>query len=447
MERLIFPKDFLFGCATASYQVEGATREDGRKDCIWDTYAYTPGKVHAGDDGKVSCDQYHRYKEDVQIMSDLGIQAYRFSIAWPRIIPDGIGKVNPKGVEYYRNLCNELHSKGIKACATIYHWDLPQSLEDKGGWTNRETAFALAEYAKVCFEELGDVVDEWYTINEPFCITFLGYLYGNQAPGRTDKNDWIKAVHHINLAHGLAVQKYRETKLTAPIGIVLNPITPRPATRKMEDLKAVEYRMAIQTEIFAEPIFKGTYPKLAVDHLRDNYGLELPIQEGDMEIISLKTDKVGINYYSENPIVWNDDDFTRCKNAPTWEKTTNMGWTVDSDGLLRQIMWLHEYTNGLPIFVAENGSCEDDKLTLDGRVHDTDRIQYLYKHLNACSEAIKRGANLQGYFVWSFIDNFEWGFGFAKRFGIIYCDYQTLKRYPKDSAYFYRDVIAGYGEI
>ena len=440
---LDFSKDFLFGCATASYQVEGASFEDGRKPCIWDTFAAIPGKVFCGDDGKVSVDQYHRYKEDIELMDSLGIQAYRFSIAWPRIIPNGRGEVNPKGIAYYRNLCEELHKRGMKAYATIYHWDLPQSLQDEGGWTNRQIAYDYLEYAKVIFDNLSDVVDSWITINEPFCITWLSYLYGAHAPGYQDMNLATKAVHHVNLAHGLAMKYYREKGYKAPIGITVNPQTPRPATRKQCDIDAAKLSRALETEAFLGPYTGKGYPEI----LTKTYGITFPIQDGDMELISTKVDFFGVNYYNEYPVSASKSEPLGFEQQPFWERRTDIGWPCDCEGLLRQLKWLDKYTNHTPLYITENGSAEDDKLTLDNRVHDKERINYIYNHLKACSQAIKEGVDLRGYFVWSFIDNYEWTEGYSKRFGIVYADYKTLKRYPKDSAYFYRDVIAGYGEV
>ena len=435
-----FSSDFLFGCATASYQVEGAAFEDGRKPCIWDTFAAIPGKVWCGDDGKVSVDQYHRYKEDVALMADLGFQAYRFSIAWPRIIPDGRGSVNEKGVAYYRALCEELHAKGLKAYATIYHWDLPQSLQDEGGWANRRIAYDYLEYAKACIIALDDVVDGWITINEPFCITWLSYLYGGHAPGYTDMSLATRAVHHVNLAHGLIMDWYRKQGYAKPIGITVNPQTPRPATRRLEDVKAAALARAFETEVFLGPYTGKGYPEILAQR-----GITFPVEEGDLDLISIPVDFFGINYYNEYPVKAVSEGLG-WQQQPFWERKTDIGWPCDASGLVRQLKWLDGYTGHKPLYITENGSAEADVLTLDGRVHDRERIDYIHKHLEACSDAIKAGVDLRGYFVWSFIDNYEWTEGYSKRFGVVYADYKTLKRYPKDSAYFLRDVIAGYGE-
>jgi beta-glucosidase len=442
MPKLDFPEDFLWGTATASYQVEGAGHEGGRSESIWDTFARKPGAVYGGESGEIACDQYHRYQEDIALMAELGFKSYRFSLAWPRIIPEGTGKVNPQGIAYYRGLCEELHRHGIKACATIYHWDLPQSLQDKGGWTERSITEAFTEYAKVCFAELGDLVDQWITINEPYCIAYLGYYLGVHAPGIRDINQAIKAVHHINLAHGLAVKAYRKTGLNAPIGITWNPSTPRPATARREDKKAAETARALETEVFIYPVLGKGYPELVTKKL----GLVIPVKDGDLETIAQKIDFIGVNYYSESPVAFEKKEPFKYGTKPSWQDTSDMGWPIVPEGLARQLRWLGSISGGLPLYITENGYARQDEVEKDGRVHDRERIAYLKQHLAVCSELIKAGVNLKGYYAWSFMDNFEWAWGYSKRFGIVHVDYITQKRTPKDSAYFFRDLIAGYGE-
>ena len=437
-----FPNDFLWGCATASYQVEGATEKDGRTPSIWDTFAKKPGAVEAGNDGSVACDQYHRYEEDVELIASLGFEAYRFSIAWPRIIPDGIGAVNPKGVDYYVRLCKALHAKGIKAVATIYHWDLPQSLQDAGGWPERRTAYAFAEYAKACFTELGPYVDQWITLNEPWCSSYLSYLYGEHAPGHQDMNEALRSVHHLNLAHGLAMAEYKKSGLTAPIGITLNPQNQRPATKRKEDVFAAELAKAINTDVFLHPLVGKGYPKV----LKTELGIEFPVEKGDMELIAQKVDFIGINFYNENPVVYDKDAPFHFSHAPYWQTETDMGWPITPQGLARHLRYFHEETGGIPLYITENGCAAKDEL-VNGRCHDIDRCEYIREHLRICQDVITEGVNLKGYYVWSLLDNFEWAWGYAKRFGIVYVDYKTLKRYPKDSAYMLRDVIAGYGDL
>ncbi|MDR0300740.1 MAG: beta-glucosidase [Treponema sp.] len=448
MERLVFPKDFVWGTATASYQVEGATREGGRGESIWDTFSRKPAAVYAGENGDVACDQYHRYAEDVELMAELGFSSYRFSIAWPRIIPAGTGKVNPEGIAYYRKLCDELHKRNITACATIYHWDLPQPLEDAGGWTNRSVLDAFEEYVKICYKEFGDVVDMWITVNEPYCIALLGHLIGVHAPGHRDLEKALAAVHHINMAHGIAVREYRKTNLKAPIGITWNPDTPRPATASEADVKAANLSRAFNTEVFIFPCLGKGYPELVKSELN----CEFPVKEGDMETIAQPVDFLGVNYYFENPVAADEKAKYKVSAKPFWQETTATGWPITPGGLERQLLWIAEVSKGafgkaeIPIYITENGCAIEDTVTGDGRIHDTRRIKYLQQHLAVCADVIKKGVPLKGYYVWSLLDNFEWASGYSKRFGIIHIDFSTLKRTPKDSAYFLRDVIAGYGD-
>jgi beta-glucosidase len=443
MQRLEFPNDFVWGAATASYQIEGAGHEGGRGECIWDTFSRKPGAVYAGENGEVACDQYHRYAEDIALMAEIGFKSYRFSIAWPRIIPAGKGKVNPEGIAYYRRLCEELHKHGISACATIYHWDLPQPLEDSGGWAERSIVSAFEEYAKVCFKELGDLVDQWITINEPFCIAYLGYLYGVHAPGHRDLQKALNAVHHVNLAHGVAVKAYRKTGLAAPIGITWNPVTPRPATARPADKKAAKIARALETEVFIHPCLGKGYPELVTKSLKCSF----PVKDGDMETIAGPIDFIGINYYNESPVSADKKARFKFVTKPFWQDVSDMGWPVVPGGLYRQLKWIAGMAApGTPIYITENGYARKDEIEPDGNVHDRERIEYLKQHLTVCSELIKAGMNIKGYFAWSFLDNFEWAYGYTKRFGIVHVDFFTQKRTPKDSAWFFRDVIAGFGE-
>ena len=442
MQRVEFNKDFLWGCATASYQVEGAVEEDGRKPSIWDTFCKKEGAVLNGDNGDVATDQYHKYKEDVSLMDELGFQAYRFSIAWPRIIPDGKGEINQAGVAYYKNLCDALHEKGMKAVATLYHWDLPQTLQDEGGWTNRDTAYAFAAYAKACFEQLGSHVDMWITLNEPFCSAYLGYLYGEHAPGHTDAREAFDAVNYLNLAHGLAVKEYRKIGLDKPIGITLNPVAPRPATRKKEDHHASELARAVNTDVFLHPLVRKGYPVLVTETLK----ISFPVQAGDMDIIAEPLDFIGINYYNEGAVVYDEKMPFKYRDVPVWQRTTDMKWPIVPYGLLRLLHYFDDETKGLPLYITENG-CAAKDVVEEGRVHDLLRCDYLNQHFAICKQAIDEGVKLKGYFVWSFLDNFEWAFGYSKRFGIVYVDYKTQERIVKDSAYMMRDVISGYCEF
>jgi len=440
--KLNFPKDFLWGISTASYQVEGAAYEGGRETSIWDVFARKPGAVYAGENGDIACDQYHRYKEDVALMAKLGFKSYRFSLSWVRIIHAATGEVNKAGVAYYRALCAELHHYGIEACATIYHWDLPQLLQERGGWAARSTALAYAEYAKACFRELGGCVDRWLTLNEPFCIAYLGYYAGVHAPGIKDAAQAVNAVHHLNLGHGLAVSAYRKTGLAAPIGITWNMSTPRPATARKEDIEAAAILKAVESEVFVHPVFGKGYPEICTKKL----GFNFPVEAGDLDIIQSPIDFVGMNYYREDPAVYDAASPFLAKTVESWQDTSDMGWYITPAGLMRQLHWMRELSAGLPLYITENGYANNDVVSGDGRVHDKPRIEYLQKHFEVCAQAIKEGINLKGYFAWSFMDNYEWAEGYTKRFGIVYVDYATQQRIPKDSAYFFRDVMAGYVE-
>lgn len=445
MAHKTFSKEFLWGSATASYQVEGATTEGGRKPCIWDTFAKIPGKIWEGSDGSVADDHYHRYREDIELMKHLGFTAYRFSLAWPRIIPDGVGTVNQEGIAYYREVLSSLKEAGISSMVTLYHWDLPQSLENTGGWTNRETAYAFLAYAQACFAHFGDLVDRWITLNEPYCSAYLGYLYGVHAPGRTSLSDATNAVHHLNLAHGLAVKAFRESGLNSEIGITWNLSTPRPATDSKADREAAVFATAFESEVFVHPVFGKGYPPSVIDRL----GLAYPVESGDMELISQPIDFVGVNYYKEAPVARDESVPLGYSEQPSWQPTTGMGWPVVPEGLLRLLRWIARESGGIDLYITENGCAYDDRIAFDGkgtaRVHDYERIDYLARHLEVCARAIEGGINLKGYFVWSFLDNFEWAHGYSKRFGIVFVDYATQQRIPKDSAYFLRDMIAGYG--
>ena len=429
---------FIWGCATASYQVEGSAHCDGRSDSIWDTYCRKPGAVYAGESGEVSVDQYHRYEEDVQLMAKLGFASYRFSISWSRILPERGGPVNEKGVRYYRNLCLKLREYGIIPAATLYHWDLPQYLEDQGGWTTRETAYAFCEYAKLCFSLFGDLVGMWFTLNEPYCSAYLGYQVGRHAPGLQDPLLANRAVHHLNLAHGLAVQAYRKTGLQAKIGIVLNPFMPRAASSNDEDLFAARVACAYETEVFLHPILGKGYPTLVTQHM----GISYPIESGDLEIIASKVDFLGINYYYEQAVAYDATHPAGYCQVPTWQDKTAMNWPVVPEGLLRLLRYIKEESDNTPLFITENGCAYEDTPDLDGHIHDSARCAYLKSHIEVVKEARAEGIDLRGYYVWSFIDNFEWAYGYTKRFGIVYTDYTTLARIPKDSAYLMRDLIA-----
>ncbi|MFP3937230.1 MAG: GH1 family beta-glucosidase [Phycisphaerae bacterium] len=442
MTQQSFPEGFLWGTATASYQVEGAVDADGRGKSIWDTFSHTPGKTAHGHTGDVACDQYHRYAEDVSLMRELGVDSYRFSLAWPRIFPEGAGKRNPKGFDYYHRLIDALLEAGIQPCVTLYHWDLPQALEDAGGWPERQTALHYAEYAKTCFEELSDKVKFWITFNEPICTSKLGYFVGCHAPGRKDGAAFFRTAHHLNLAHGLATQAFREGGYEGQIGITLNLASVRPATRRQEDIAAAERARDTESRIFLGPIYGRGYPERFAADFPD---WPMPVEQGDMEQIAQKPDFIGLNAYWENPVRHDESGWDNYSIAPSYHDQTEMGWDIIPDGLYRLLKWTYTECDETPIYVTENGAAMDDRLTPDGtRCHDRGRVEFLRTYIGAVAHAIRDGVDVRGYFAWSFIDNFEWAFGYTKRFGLVYCDYTDLRRVPKDSFFFYRDLIAGY---
>jgi beta-glucosidase len=464
-ETLEFPPGFRWGSATASYQIEGAVAEDGRTPSIWDTFAHTPGRVVDGDNGDVADDHYHRFREDVAMMAELGLTSYRFSVSWPRITPqvgpDGLGPVNAEGIGFYSDLVDALLAVGIAPAVTLYHWDLPQALEDAGGWTSRRTAELFGEYAGIVAAALGDRVQLFTTLNEPWCSAFLGYASGVHAPGRTEDAAALTAVHHLNLAHGLGAAAIRAAAPAAKVAITLNLAWVRPESDSDLDTDAARRVDGLQNRLFLEPVLHGRYPQ---DVLDDTAGVTdwSFIRPGDLETIAAPLDAFGLNYYSptvvrhwtrERPKEQADGHgdgagtpWIACEDVefPIQHGTkTDMGWTIDPRGLSELLLRVAGERPGLELMVTENGAAFPDDVSADGRVADTDRIEYLRAHLGAVHEAIAAGAPVTGYYVWSLLDNFEWAWGYAKRFGIVHVDYASLARTPKDSALFYSDVIRG----
>ncbi|SDL08859.1 GH1 family beta-glucosidase [Tessaracoccus oleiagri] len=457
-----FPQDFLWGSATAAFQIEGAALEDGRRDSIWDTFCRVPGAIVNGDDGSVACDHYHRMPQDVALMKELGLQVYRFSSSWARVRPDD-REFNPAGLDFYSRLVDELLGAGIRPWITLYHWDLPAAIP--GGWTNRDTAHRFVEYAEKMAETLGDRVQDWTTLNEPWCSSLLSYAGGEHAPGHTDPREAVAAVHHLHLAHGLATRRLREVLPDdASVGLTLNftvadPVDPDSPT----DREAARRIDGLQNRLFLDPIFRGAYPDDVLADL-NGLGLESHIRDGDLETISTPIDWLGVNYYNGAAVTGSPDNGPapspeangrRVGNpnigsewvefVPRGLPVTDMGWEIQPDGLRRLLERLHvEYTGPADIgmYVTENGCAMPDRADEDGFVDDQDRIGYLRGHFIAVEEAIAQGADVRGYFVWSLLDNFEWAWGYDKRFGIVRVDYETLERTPKASALFYRDVIA-----
>ncbi len=434
---ITFPKEFRFGTATAAYQIEGAITQDGRGRNIWDDFSETPGKTYEGQTGAITNDHYNRYKEDIAIMKELGLDSYRLSIAWSRILPDGEGRVEQRGIDFYRRLFTELINNGIRPYVTLYHWDLPSALQAKGGWNNRATVDAYVQYAKTCFESFSDLIDVWMTFNEPFCSSFLGHAHGVHAPGHTSIQEAYTVLHHHYVAHGLTVRAFREGGYKGYIGIVLNNMTAGPATDSPEDKEACEIARAYGARLFLDPLYKGSYPEIAIAP-----GVTIPIQDGDLEITSTPFDFLGVNYYWEDMVQADASTPTKYKVVQTNRDKTAMGWDIYPEGLYNQLTWIHQNYEVNYMYVTENGAAFEDVVLHDGRIHDVYRTEYIRTHLEAIAKAIKEGVPVKGYFLWSFIDNFEWSYGYTKRFGIVRCDYDTQKRTIKDSGYWYRDLIA-----
>jgi beta-glucosidase len=443
-----FPDGFIWGAATASYQIEGAANEDGRGPSIWDTFTRTPGKVFAGHTGDVACDHYHRYRDDVAMMAGLGLASYRFSVAWPRIQPDGTGPVNTRGLDFYDRLTDELIGKGIDPVVTLYHWDLPQTLQDRGGWTVRETAEAFAEYAQIVYARLGDRVSTWTTLNEPWCSAYLGYASGRHAPGITDPASAFKAVHHLLLGHGLAAKALRSAGAQS-ISITLNPASVLPLDPdNTADIEAARIVDGLNNRIFLDPLVRGHYPDDMREHMQRFTDLSF-IVDGDEAIINQPLDVLGVNFYQPAYVSAKPGQPASEENPGTEGiafrepvgPVTDMNWQIEPAGLTRLLERLHK-DYGVPLLITENGAAYPDGPSAEtGQVHDTKRIEYLDGHLRACHDAMSHGVDLRGYFVWSLMDNFEWAEGYAKRFGIVHVDYATQVRLPKDSARWYSDVI------
>ncbi|MZE78844.1 GH1 family beta-glucosidase [Streptomyces xinghaiensis] len=451
-----FPPGFVWGAATAAYQVEGAATEDGRTPSIWDTFSHTPGNVFRDHTGDVAADHYHRMPEDVRLMRELGIGAYRFSVSWPRVQPTGRGPAVQRGLDFYRRLCDELLANGIQPAVTLYHWDLPQDLENVGGWPRRATAERFGDYAAIVAEALGDRVSLWTTLNEPWCSAFLGYGSGTHAPGRADPVAALRAAHHLNLGHGRAVAVLRETLPSdAQIGVTLNPHLVRPLSETPEDLEAVRRIDAVGNRIFTGPMLAGAYPDdLFADTARlTDWSF---VRDGDPAAIHQPLDALGINYYTSRVVSASRPDGRTARGTarpaspwpgadgvvfhqPSGERTA-MGWPVDPTGLYHLLMSFTADFPGLPLVIAENGAAYDDRPGPDGTVHDPERIAYLHRHLDAVLRALQNGADVRGYFLWSLLDNFEWTYGYGKRVGAIYIDYETQARIPKSSARWYAGV-------
>ncbi|MEW1902636.1 GH1 family beta-glucosidase [Streptomyces sp. NPDC086147] len=461
-----FPPGFLWGAATAAYQIEGAAAEDGRTPSIWDTFSHTPGKVFEGHTGDVAVDHYHRFREDVALMSELGLNAYRFSVSWSRVQPTGRGPAVQKGLDFYRALVDELLAAGIEPALTLYHWDLPQELEDAGGWPERSTAERFAEYAGIVADAVGDRVSRWTTLNEPWCSAFLGYGSGVHAPGRTDPVAALRAAHHLNLGHGLAVQALRAA-LPADrrqLSVSLNLHEVRPLTGSAGDLDAVRRIDAVGNRVWLGPMLEGAYPE---DLLADTAHLTdwSFVRDGDAATAKQPLDLLAVNYYAPTLVSevaegaekpqddghgdsphspWPGADRVAFHRAPG--ERTAMGWPVDAGALYNLLKRVSAAYPGLPLVISENGAAYEDVVGPDGSVHDPERAAYVHAHLEAVHRALADGVDVRGYFLWSLLDNFEWAYGYAKRFGAVRVDYDTLERTPKSSARWYARVARS-GEL
>jgi beta-glucosidase len=446
MTILGFPEGFVWGAATASYQIEGAWNEDGKGESIWDRFAHRPYTIHAGATGDVACDHYHRMPEDVAWMKQLGLKAYRFSISWPRVLPSGRGAVNEKGLDFYDRLVDALLAAGILPNATLNHWDFPQALQDLGGWVSRDSPDWFVDYARVMFERLGDRVAFWSTHNEPWVLAFLGYAQGIFPPGWADATAAYQASHHLLLAHGKAVRLFREGAYPGKIGIVLNFAHYRPAGPGEADAAACRRIYENGTALYLQPLFLGRYP----EQLLDWVGPSAPRHEpGDLEWIRQPIDFLGINYYFSQSVSF-DPRSGQLKLAaeqihdPGWSRT-EMGWGVHPAGLTQVLLDLRDHYGNPTTYITENGVAYLDVPDPAGFVSDGDRVRYLDAHLRAAHEAIAAGANLKGYYVWSLMDNFEWAHGYEPRFGITRVGFESGERTPKQSAYWFRDVVARNG--
>jgi beta-glucosidase len=428
--QLKFPPGFVWGVATSAYQIEGAAQEDGRGPSIWDTFSHTPGATFQGHTGDVACDHYHRYRDDIGLISGLGVGAYRFSIAWPRVQPAGKGAWNEKGLDFYDRLVDGLLAKGIAPHATLYHWDLPQALQDVGGWGSRDTTDRFAEYADVMGRRLGDRLATLSTHNEPWCTAHLGHRVGQFAPGARDPQLAIQVAHHLLLSHGKALLALRASGVKTPLGIVLNQSSVSAATDSQADREMAEREYALFVRWFMDPIFLKRYPKAP------GVTLYPVMQERDFETIAQPLDFLGINYYTR---IWASSE-TPPRPAPNLQGVSDMGWENYPQGFTELLLQVNRDYKLPPVYITENGMANADRL-VDGRVADAPRIEYMRTHLDAIRTAMEGGVDLRGFFYWSLLDNYEWNSGYDKRFGLIHVDYETQVRTLKDSAHWYRDFI------
>lgn len=445
-----FPPDFLWGVATSAYQIEGAVAEDGRGATIWDEFSHTPGRVRGGDSGDVAADHYHRFREDVALMADVGIDSYRFSIAWSRILPEGTGRVESRGVAFYRALCESLLEAGITPLATLYHWDLPLGLHARGGWANRDSVDWFTEYAVTAKDRLGDLIHLWTTINEPWCVAFLGYGSGVHAPGVFDPAAAHLCAHHLILAHHSAVRAMRRVAPRASdrFGIVLNLVPAWPAGDSAEDAAAAGMVDAIHNRLFLDGALAGTYPD-EIRRLHERFGVDDRIDVGELAEARVDSDLLGVNYYNVNHVTHRPgarfpEEYPGADGAVIVRPPghlTEMGWGVEPEGLVWMLERMRREHPGLPLYVLENGAAYPDDRVVGGMIDDPERIEYLERHIAAVGDAIAARVDVRGYFVWSLIDNFEWALGYGTRFGIAGVNSATGERFLKRSGAWYRDFL------
>lgn len=456
-----FLDNFLWGTATAAYQIEGAADEDGRGKSIWDTFSRTPGKVLHGDTGDIACDHYHRLDEDLDLLQELqelqelGVKAYRFSVAWPRIQPKGSGPTNQKGLDFYQRLVKGLRKREIEPMLTLYHWDLPQALEDEGGWTVRETSERFAEYAGIVYEALSDAVSYWITLNEPWVSAWLGYGMGVHAPGHADTGKALAATHHLLLGHGLALERMRSIGGgDNQLGITLNLSPVRPSRDREADREAARRVDGNANRLYLDPVFRGTYPEDMVEHYAEDSDFSF-VRDGDLDLISAPVDSLGVNYYMRHTVREDEGSGGGMRFPSVRARTviphnagrTAMGWPIEPDGLTELLVRLKDEYTDLPLYITENGVAFADYAAPEGNVNDEERIEFLEAHFWAAREAMEQGVNLARYFVWSLLDNFEWAEGYSKRFGIVHVDYPSQRRIPKKSYGWYKGVIGRNGLI
>jgi beta-glucosidase len=432
-----FPPDFVWGASTSSYQIEGAVNEDGRGKSIWDVFSHTPGRVKNGNTGDIACDHYHRWRDDIDLLSGGNFSAYRFSTAWPRILPSGSGAVEQRGLDFYERLVDELLAKGVAPWLCLYHWDLPQALQEKGGWLNRDTSAKFADYARVVAQRLGDRVRHWVILNEPNVHALFGYGIGDHAPGLKGFPNMLAAIHHLNLAQGRAIQALRTERADLRLGTVISLQPVRPSTDNPQNRRAAERFDAIWNGACLDPLMRGRYPALVAPEFAPL------VLDGDFSTMQQPTDYLGVNYYSPMYVMPAPGSLFGAwfGEAPPGTRFTAMGWPIDASGLTEELIRLRDQYGNPNLYVTENGACYDDLRVADGAVHDDDRIAYLRDHLSAARRAVAAGVKLRGYFVWSLLDNFEWAEGYSRRFGVVYVDFNTLKRTPKASYHWLSEFI------